>query len=57
MNEHYDCFSLPKGSDGTEANLSIMNKNITTVIYSTVVNVLPGDIPLFADGGKHSFQQ
>lgn len=49
--------AFPKGSDGTEANLSIMNKNITTVIYSTVVNLLPGDAPLFADSGKHSFQQ
>lgn len=31
-------FFVPVGSDGTEAHLSLMNKNITTAIYSTVVN-------------------
>lgn len=34
-----------------------MYKNITTVIYSTVVNLLPGDTAPFADSGKRSFQQ
>lgn len=56
LNEQYHCYSVPEGSNGTEAHLSIMKKNITTVIYSTVVNLLPGDTALFADSGTLPFQ-